>query len=64
VVQARLECCNSGCCYFADGKAVTATEYEEAKARHPGHYPGTGQGQRNATHETVIACRSGVRPAV
>jgi len=64
MAQARLERCRNGCCHFVDGRQVTEAEYEEAIVRHPGHYPGIKPGQRNAILETVIACRSGVRPAV
>jgi hypothetical protein len=58
------ERCSNGCCHFIDGKLVTEEEYEEAIVRHPGHYPGIKPGQRNAILEAVIACRSGVKPAV
>ena len=60
----RLEYCGNGCCHFVDGKPVTKKEYEEAIVRHPGHYAGIKPGQRNAILETVIACRSGIKPAV
>jgi hypothetical protein len=62
--QERLEHCSNGCCHFVDGKAVTKEEYEKAIVSHPGHYPGIKPGQRNAILETLIACRSGVKPAV
>jgi hypothetical protein len=55
--QERLEHCANGCCQIVDGKIVTSTEYEQAKARHPGNYPGIGPGQRNAIVEHKIACR-------
>jgi hypothetical protein len=54
--QEKLERCRKQCCFFVDGKAVTETEYQKAKQRHPGSYPAIG-GQRNAILETIIACR-------
>jgi hypothetical protein len=62
--QARLERCSNGCCYFVDGTAATKEEYEAAIVRHPGLYPRIKPKQRNAILETVIACRSAVKPAV
>jgi hypothetical protein len=65
--QERLEYCGDGCCRFVDGKAVTKEEYKQAKARHPGSYPGVGPGHRNAIVEHQIACRGlkwGIRKVV
>ncbi|HEU5402819.1 MAG TPA: hypothetical protein VFU86_15780 [Terriglobales bacterium] len=57
MAQQKLEQCVNGCCLFVDGMPVSVREYEEAIRRHPGHYPGVKQGQRNAVLETIIACR-------
>lgn len=54
--QDRLERCHNGCCFYVNGTAVTKEDYEQAIARHPGNYPGLGNGQRNAIVETTVGC--------
>lgn len=55
--QDKLEHCTNRCCLFINGKPASEAEYEEAKKRHPGSYPGVEPGGRNAVLETMIACR-------
>lgn len=55
--QVSLTQCQNGCCHFIDGKPARREEYEEAKKRHPGAYPGVPPGHRNAIWYGIIACQ-------
>jgi hypothetical protein len=57
MIQNALKRCLAGCCRFINDEPVSEQEYEGALRRHPGNYPGIGQGKRNAVAETCIACR-------
>ena len=55
--DSKLERCQHFCCLYVDEKPVARPQYDESKRMHPGCYPGTKVGGRNAIMESIIACR-------
>jgi len=56
--QARPTHCLYGCCYFIDERPAGVAEYEEAKRKHPGSFPGVALYlDHTAPLEGIVACR-------
>lgn len=61
--QAKLTHCLYDCCYFIDERPAGEAEYEEAKRKHPGSFPGVALYlTHTAPREGVVACRRQILP--